>query len=79
MEVSLWQAPSGVSLQVKEFGNLSEDARLVLQQLGLVPGENIEKLHIAPFGDPLAIRIDGHRYTLRKEVSEQILVSEENV
>jgi Fe2+ transport system protein FeoA len=54
------------------LSNLAEEARLVLLQLGIEPGEALEKMHVAPLGDPFTVRIGEQLFTLRKEVCRLI-------
>ena len=39
---------------------------LKLLEMGCIPGEIIEVIRIAPFGDPIAISISGYILSLRK-------------
>lgn len=48
--------------------------RLKLTEMGCVPGQTIEKLHIAALGDPSAFRINGYLLGLRQTESEAIVV-----
>jgi ferrous iron transport protein A len=45
-----------------------------LMALGLLPGDEIEVLHKAPLGGPLALKVNGNRLALRKADAEQILI-----
>lgn len=72
--MNLFDAPFQQLLTVKNLSALPEDSRLVLQQMGLFPEEKIEKLHTAPLGDPIAIRIGEHAFSLRKELCKVIQV-----
>lgn len=45
-----------------------------LMELGLLPGEPIELLGRAPFGDPLAILIRGTRIALRARDARRIRI-----
>ncbi len=44
---------------------LSEDLSLKLFEMGLLPGEEVELENIAPFGDPIAIRVGEYKMCLR--------------
>jgi Fe2+ transport system protein FeoA len=59
---------------VSALSRLGEDVRLVLIQLGIDHDEWIEKVHTAPLGDPVSVRIGQHLFTLRKEVCREIEV-----
>lgn len=45
-----------------------------LNEMGFWPGKSIELLISAPFGDPLAFRIDNSVIALRKEEAQHIRV-----
>jgi len=46
-----------------------------LSTLGLVPGQDVELLHAAPFGGPLTIRTSGGETAIARELAAQIRVS----
>lgn len=72
--MNLWEAPFGQPLRVKEIAGLSEEVRLVLNQLGLDQGETVEKKHLAPLGDPVSLLIGSQLFSLRAEVCRHIQV-----
>lgn len=43
-----------------------------LVEMGLYPGKKIKILFKAPFGDPIAIDVDGYTLSLRKSEASQI-------
>lgn len=45
-----------------------------LLELGCVPGESVRVEHVAPLGDPIAIRVTGSCFMLRKSVARNIEV-----
>ena len=47
---------------------------LKLLEMGCIPGEIIEVLRIAPFGDPLAISISGYILSLRKDEAATVRI-----
>ena len=59
-------------LRPGEIGVIAEivgaDASLArrLAEMGLTAGEKVEGLAVAPWGDPLEIRLRGYRLSLRK-------------
>ncbi len=65
--MTLLDAPFSRSLRVTSI-RLEEGASLILRQMGVSVGRLIEKVHEAPLGDPLAFRIGGQRFSLRKEI-----------
>lgn len=72
--MNLWDAPFKTPLKVLSIDDVTEEVRLVLIQLGLDQGEEIEKLHVAPLGDPLSFRVGEHVFTLRKELARKVRV-----
>jgi Fe2+ transport system protein FeoA len=72
--VNLWDAPFGQPLRVKEITGLSDEVRLVLNQLGLDQGESVEKKHLAPLGDPVSLLIGSQLFSLRAEVCLHVQV-----
>ena len=45
-----------------------------LMEMGLVEGSVIEVLRLAPLGDPMEIRLQGYRLSLRKSEAELVEV-----
>ena len=72
--MTLWDAPFRSPLRVLDLAALKEEVRLVLLQLGIDQGETIEKVHAAPLGDPVSLRIGEQLFTLRSEVCRGIQV-----
>lgn len=72
--MTLWDAPFRKPLRVLELAGFGEEVRLVLLQLGIDAGETIEKVHSAPLGEPVSLRIGEHLFTLRRDVCRQIQV-----
>lgn len=61
-----------MKLSELQFGQLaevrqiqSEDLSLKLFEMGLLPGEEVQLENIAPFGDPIAIRVGEYKMCLR--------------
>jgi ferrous iron transport protein A len=50
------------------------DLYLKLLEMGCVPGESIKVEKIAPFGDPISIRVAGYTLSLRLNEAESIYV-----
>ena len=73
--MDLIEAPFQCELKIVEISGLGQETELVLRQLGIYPAENIEKLHVAPLGDPLTVRVGGQRFSLRKEICRGVKVS----
>ncbi|MBK0369718.1 FeoA family protein [Flavobacterium agrisoli] len=47
---------------------------LKLLEMGCLPGNNVELLQIAPFGDPLYLDINGSHVAIRIETAREIEV-----
>jgi ferrous iron transport protein A len=47
---------------------------LKLLEMGCIPGEIVEVIRIAPFGDPLAISVSGYILSLRKNEAATVKV-----
>lgn len=48
---------------------------LKLLEMGCLPGSEIEMTHLAPFGDPLAIKVSGYTLTMRKDEAATIQIN----
>jgi ferrous iron transport protein A len=46
-----------------------------MYELGLMPGQSIELVYVAPLGDPLAVELDGSVISLRKKEASFILIA----
>jgi ferrous iron transport protein A len=47
-----------------------------LMEMGVVPGVTIKVIKMAPFGDPIQIKVRGYSLAMRKSEAETIEVSE---
>jgi ferrous iron transport protein A len=47
---------------------------LKLLEMGCLPGNTVELLQIAPFGDPLYLNINGSHLAIRVETAQEIEV-----
>jgi ferrous iron transport protein A len=52
-----------------------EELSLKLFEMGLLPGEEVELENVAPFGDPIAIRVGEYKMCLRRRDAECIEVN----
>ena len=52
---------------------------LKLLEMGCLPGNEVELLQIAPFGDPLYLNINGSHLAIRIETAKQIEVELINI
>ncbi len=48
--------------------------KVKMMEMGLVEGKKLEVLFRAPFGDPIAIDVDGYTLSLRKDEAQLIIV-----
>lgn len=74
--MNLANAPFHRKLRITTVATECADTRLVLRQMGIAVGEIVEKLHVAPLGDPVTFRIGGQRFSLRGETCAEIAVVE---
>lgn len=75
--MNLFDAPFQTPLFVQDLSGLAPEERQVLMQLGLDLGEEVEKVHIAPLGDPLGLRLGEQVFSLRISFCQKIQVSRE--
>lgn len=47
-----------------------------LLEMGLLEGEEVEVIGVAPLGDPLEIRLRDYRLSLRRREAARVLVNE---
>jgi ferrous iron transport protein A len=47
---------------------------LKLLEMGCLPGNSVELLHVAPFSDPMYLNINGSHLAIRKETAVHILI-----
>ena len=52
-----------------------ESIPLALLEMGCLPGENVELLHIAPLHDPLYIIVNGRHLAIRKATADKIKIT----
>lgn len=55
---------------IKDFN--AEVLPIKLLELGCLPGNEVELLHIAPFKDPIYINVNGSHIAIRRSVAQQI-------
>jgi len=48
-----------------------------IMDMGVTPGSDVEVERVAPFGDPIEVRVRGYHLSLRKEEAAQIAVERE--
>ncbi len=59
-----------------EIGGLTDELlSLKLLEMGCLPGTEVVLTHLAPFGDPIAIRVSGsYTLSMRREEAETMLI-----
>jgi ferrous iron transport protein A len=56
------------------IGFTDEILSLKLLEMGCLPGTEVELTHLAPFGDPIALKVSGYTLSMRKEEAATIEV-----
>ena len=59
---------------IRQVGNQRGAVKRRLVDMGLTPGTEVKLIKIAPFGDPLELRVRGYSLSLRKEDAGKIEV-----
>jgi len=54
--------------------SLTGDYEQRLAELGFLPGANVEIVHVAPLGDPIAVECQGRRLGMRRSDARGILI-----
>ncbi|GAB6148727.1 FeoA family protein [Stetteria hydrogenophila] len=44
------------------------------REMGLIPGEVVKVVRVAPLGDPVEIEVKGYRLSMRKDEASQVIV-----
>lgn len=71
--VRLSDLPKGVKAVIKNHEET--ELKLMLMEMGCIPGEPVHIEMIAPMGDPVAIQIAGYYLSIRKKDAEKIWVA----
>ncbi len=72
MQTTLNTLKKGEKATIKEFD--VDAVPLKLLEMGCLPGNVVELLQIAPFGDPLYLNINGSHVAIRIETAKEIEV-----
>ncbi len=72
MHTTLNRLKKGEKAIIKEFD--VDAVPLKLLEMGCLPGNVVELLQIAPFGDPLYLNINGSHVAIRVETAKEIEV-----
>jgi len=71
--MKLSELKAGQKAKILKFTN--QETLLKLMEMGCVPGESLIVEQIAPFGDPISIKISGYHLSLRINEAEDIEVN----
>lgn len=72
MQTTLNSLKKGEKAIIKDFD--IEAIPLKLLEMGCLPGNLVELLQIAPFGDPLYLNINGSHLAIRVETAKKIAI-----
>lgn len=72
MKTTIFSLKKGEKAIIKDFD--IEALPLKLLEMGCLPGNTVEVLQIAPFGDPLYLNINGSHLAIRIETAKHIEV-----
>ncbi len=72
MQSTIASLKKGEKAIIKEFD--VEAIPLKLLEMGCLPGNSVELLQIAPFGDPLLLNINGSHLAIRMATAREIEV-----
>lgn len=75
MNPSLDTLAFGATARVTGFAAVARDVSDRLLELGFDEGAEVETLHRAPLGDPIAVRVDGTMVALRRALARAILIT----
>lgn len=71
--MTLDQIPRGTSARICDVTG-DDTLAIRLMEMGLIEGEEIELLGVAPLGDPLEFSIRGYRLSLRANEARRVVV-----
>jgi Fe2+ transport system protein FeoA len=72
--MTLTNLPIGKNARVIAVNGSGRVARR-LMEMGVIPGVAVEVVKMAPFGDPIEIRVRGYSLAMRKSEADSIEVS----
>ena len=72
MQTTIHSLKKGEKAIIKDFD--IDAVPLKLLEMGCLPGNTVELLQIAPFGDPLFLNINGSHVAIRVETAKEIEV-----
>lgn len=72
--MTLTELPIGKYARVVAVNGEGRVTRRLLE-MGVIPGVSVQKIKMAPFGDPVEIRVRGYSLAMRRTESDAIEVS----
>lgn len=66
----------GACARVAGFADVDSGMADRLLELGFDEGAEVEMLHRAPLGDPIAVRVDGSVVALRRALARAVLLTD---
>ena len=72
MQTTIHSLKKGEKAIIKDFD--IDIVPLKLLEMGCLPGNRVELLQVAPFGDPLFLNINGSHVAIRVETAREIEV-----
>lgn len=72
MQPTIANLKKGDSAIIKDFD--VEAIPLKLLEMGCLPGNTVELIQVAPFGDPLYLNVNGSHLAIRLETAQEIQV-----
>ncbi|CAH0337533.1 hypothetical protein FVB9288_03299 [Flavobacterium sp. CECT 9288] len=72
MQTTIHSLKKGEKAIIKDFD--IDTVPLKLLEMGCLPGNMVELLQVAPFGDPLFLNINGSHVAIRIETAKEIAV-----
>lgn len=73
MRITIANLKKGEKAIIKDFD--ADVIPLKLLEMGCLPGNTVELLQIAPFGDPLYLNINGSHLAIRIETAREIEIT----
>ena len=52
-----------------------EGLSVKLLEMGCLPGTQVTMVHVAPFGDPIAVKVSGYVLSMRKDEASTIIIA----
>ncbi|MBN1500815.1 MAG: ferrous iron transport protein A [Spirochaetes bacterium] len=78
MNIKIREMECGSKAVITGYEKTGTAYRQKLLSMGLTTGTEIELIKVAPFGDPVEIKIRDYKLSLRKEEADVLLLKEVN-